>query len=70
MSREKHGATESPSLQIHILPPGSSHSSYQSYGGKTEANVAIKKSQSPLDPSSCVGAGLCGACSGFKTLLF
>lgn len=41
-SRERHGATESPSLQIHGLPPGSSHSSYQSNGEKTEANMAKK----------------------------
>lgn len=41
-SREKHGATESPSLQIYVLPPGSSHPSYQSNGEKTEANMAKK----------------------------
>lgn len=53
VSRAKHGARKSPSLQIHVLPPGSSHSSYQSYGEKTEAkNMAKKIPQSPPDPSS------------------
>lgn len=40
---EKYGATESPSLQIHVLPPGSSHSSYQSYSEKADANMTKKK---------------------------
>lgn len=37
---------------------------------KNRGQHGKKKSQSPLDPSSCLRAGLCGACSGFKTVLF